>query len=225
MTLLLSISLTGVKAQDKPELSLETDVVSQYVWRGQLLGSCSLQPTLSAGWKGFSLSAWGSVGLSDREDFTEIDLTAQYSVGNLSLGIVDYWSDEDNNRYFHYNSHSTYHAFEGFIGYDFGVLSASWQTMFAGADGVNNKGERAYSSYFELNVPFSVEGFYCNVSAGAVPYATTYYDTNKFNITKTSLRVSRDLRLNEHFALPVFGEVIANPHSQKAWFVFGFSIR
>ena len=225
LMILLCGAAIDSKAQDKPELTLETDVVSQYVWRGLELGSCSLQPTVGISWKGFSLSAWGSVGLTDRDDCTEIDVTAQYSTGNLSLGIVDYWNDEDDNRYFHYNSHSTYHAFEGFIAYDFGILNASWQTMFAGNDGVNNSGKRAYSSYFEVNVPFNLSGFNCDLSVGAVPYATTYYETDKFNVTRASLRVTKEIKLNDHFTVPVFGEIATNPHSQKAWFVFGFTIQ
>ena len=51
-------------AQDKVETSMGADIVSQYYWRGQDLGAVSLQPTLGIGYKGFSLTAWGSVGLS-----------------------------------------------------------------------------------------------------------------------------------------------------------------
>ena len=45
-------------------LTIGADLVSQYIWRGQNLGDFSLQPTLGVGYKGISLSAWGSVGIS-----------------------------------------------------------------------------------------------------------------------------------------------------------------
>ena len=72
-------------------LSLSADVVSQYVWRGLECGSASLQPTLGLDYKGFSVSAWGSVGLVDTSDAKELDLTASYTIGGLNLGITDYW--------------------------------------------------------------------------------------------------------------------------------------
>lgn len=54
-------------AQDEVETSIGADIVSQYYWRGQDLGAVSLQPTLGIGYKGLSLTAWGSVGLSQRK--------------------------------------------------------------------------------------------------------------------------------------------------------------
>ena len=51
------------KAQDKVEASVGADIVSGYIWRGQDLGGVSLQPSASIAYKGFSLEAWGSVGI------------------------------------------------------------------------------------------------------------------------------------------------------------------
>ena len=54
----------AASAQDKVETTIAADVVNQYYWRGQSLGEVSLQPTLGIGYKGLSLTAWGSVGIS-----------------------------------------------------------------------------------------------------------------------------------------------------------------
>ena len=213
------------KAQDRPEFTVEADIISRYIWRGMELGKVSLQPTLGIAWKGFSLSAYGNAGLVDKDDCAEIDLTAQYSTGNLSLGIVDYWSDDFEDCYFYYNSHGTAHSFEAFVSYDFGLLNASWQTFFAGNDGVNKSGNRAYSSYLELTAPFEAAGCQCELSLGAVPYATTYYDTNGFSVIKTSLRVAREINITDRFSLPIFSEVVANPRTQKAYLLFGLTLR
>ena len=67
-----------VAEEDKLELTVAADFVSQYYWRGQDLGDFSLQPTLGVAWKGLSLTAWGSVGISDFSDTKEFDLTAAY---------------------------------------------------------------------------------------------------------------------------------------------------
>ncbi|MBQ2589408.1 MAG: hypothetical protein II576_09175, partial [Prevotella sp.] len=74
---------TNIHAQDKVETTVAADIVSQYIWRGQDLGNVSLQPTLGVAYKGFSLSAWGSVGLADAKDTKEFDLTLGYATGGF----------------------------------------------------------------------------------------------------------------------------------------------
>ena len=78
----------AASAQDEVETTIAADVVSQYIWRGQDLGNVSLQPTLGIGYKGFSLTGWGSVGLSKWDDTKEFDLTAAYSTGVLPLVLL-----------------------------------------------------------------------------------------------------------------------------------------
>ena len=110
----LVMSMTAI-AQDKIETTIGTDIVSQYIWRGQDLGSVSVQPTLGIGYKGLSLSAWGNVGLSDPADTKELDLTLGYATGGFNIGITDYWTNDGGDpaaRYFRYNAHGTNHVFE-----------------------------------------------------------------------------------------------------------------
>ena len=214
-----------VSAQDTLETSLKTDVVSQYIWRGNDLGHVSVQPELALSWKGLSLGAWGSVGLSHADDSRELDLTLAYETGNLSLGIVDYWSDSDDPRYFYYKVPGTGHSFEGFVGYDFGPLAVSWQTVFAGNDHREDDGKRAYSSYFEVTAPFQFASCEWQAAAGFVPWETAYYDTTGFALTNLSLRATKDIKVTDTFLLPIFGELVANPHSQHFYFVAGVTLR
>ncbi len=214
----------AIKAQDKVEVQLCADLVTQYIWRGLQLGHASIQPTLAVGWKGLSLEAWGSVGITDSKDLYEIDLMAAYSTGGLSLGIRDFWSGISSERYFYYNTHGTNHVFEAFVSYDFGVVKTSWQTSFAGYDGVNRSGKRAYSSYFEASAPFKLATCDWEATVGAVPYATTYYNTNGFAVTDVSLRATKDIKITDKFSVPIFGQIAANPCSQKAYFIFGFTL-
>ncbi len=216
---------TGMKAQDKVEATVGTDVVSQYIWRGQDLGDVSLQPTLGLAYKGFSLSAWGSVGLSETNDTKEFDLTLSYTVGGFHVGITDYWFNSPNEKYFKYSAHDTSHVFEANIGYDFGVVSLDWYTNFAGNDGVTEDGDRAYSSYVELNAPFTLAGLDWNATVGAVPYATSFYsDAGGFAVTNIGVTATKEVKITDHFALPVFAGIHANPSTEKAYFTFGFSL-
>ena len=214
-------------AQDEIETTISGDIVSRYIWRGQDLGNVSLQPTLGVGYKGLSLTAWGSVGLTDASDTKEFDLTLAYTIGGLNIGVTDYWLNEGldpKNRYFKYDAHETNHVFEANIGYDFGFASLQWFTNFAGNDGVNKDGKRAYSSYAEVAVPFKLVTVDWTAAAGVVPYATDYYGTTGFAVTNLTLRADKEIKVTDSFSIPVFGQVTANPCSQKAYLVLGLTL-
>ena len=222
----LVMSMTAF-AQDEIETTISGDIVSSYIWRGQDLGSTSIQPTLGIDYKGLSLTAWGSYGLTDPADTKEFDLTLGYSVGGFNIGITDYWLNaggDPENRYFRYNAHSTNHVFEANIGYDFGVASLQWYTNFAGNDGVNNDGKRAYSSYVEANIPFKLGSVDWTATAGVVPFATDYYGTTEFAVTNLSLRADKEIKVTDSFSIPIFGQVTANPYTKKAYLVLGLTL-
>lgn len=219
------LSVVAAKAQTAVETTIQADVVSQYIWRGQDLGSTSLQPTLGISYKGFSLSAWGNIGLSEPNDTKEFDLTAAYSAGNFNVGITDYWFNSPYEKYLAYKAHATSHIFEANVGYDFGPLSLQWYTNFGGNDGTNKDGKRAYSSYFELSAPFEFANCSWNATVGAVPYATSSYTkANGFAVTNVALKACKDIKITDTFSLPVFASVIANPSTQKAYFVVGLTL-
>ena len=218
------MSLTA-SAQDQVETSIGADFVNQYYWRGQDLGAVSVQPGVGIAYKGFSLSAWGSVGLSDKDDTKEFDLTAAYSIGGFNIGVTDYWFNSPNEKYFEYASHKTSHVFEANVGYDFGPVAFQWYTNFAGHDGVNKDGDRAYSSYCELSAPFKLGGCDWSATVGAVPYKTSFYSkANGFAVTNIALKATKDIQVTKSFAVPVFAQVAANPSTQKAYLVFGFTL-
>ena len=215
-------------AQDEIETTISGDVVSSYIWRGQDLGSAAVQPTLGVGYKGLSLAAWGSYGIANPADTKEFDLTLGYSIGGFNIGVTDYWFDaglDPDGRYFKYDAHGTNHVFEANIGYDFGFASVQWFTNFAGNDGANKDGKRAYSSYAEIVVPFTLATVDWTATAGAVPFATDFYGTTGFAVTNLSLKATKDIKVTDSFSIPVFGQVVGNPCSQKAYLVFGFTLQ
>ena len=228
-TVALSVTaLVPAKAQDKVEASIGADFVSRYIWRGQVLGDVSFQPTLGLGWKGLSLSAWGSVGISNPADTKEFDLTLSYTIGGFNIGVTDYWFDtglDPLKRYFMYRSDCTNHVFEANIGYDFGFAAIQWYTNFAGNDGVNPAGKRAFSSYLELSTPFTLGGVDWSAAVGVVPFATDFYGTEKFALVNLSLTASKEIAVTDTFSIPVFAQVAANPYTREAFFVIGFTLQ
>ena len=228
ITAILSAAAVTAKAQDTLETTIGTDVVSQYVWRGQDLGGVSVQPTLGLAYKGLSLSAWGSAGLSNPADTREFDLTLAYTVGGFNIGVTDYWFNaglDPLNRYFAYAADCTNHVFEANVGYDFGFASLQWYTNFAGNDGLTPAEKRAYSSYVEVSVPFVLGGVDWTATAGAVPFATDFYGVEGFGVVNVALTASKDIRITDSFSIPAFAQVAANPYSRNAFFVFGITLQ
>ena len=217
-------------AQDEVEATISGDIVSQYIWRGQDLGNAAIQPTLGIAYKGLSLSAWGSYGIANSEDTKELDLTLTYTIGGFNIGITDYWTNDGGDpdaRYLKYEAHSTNHVFEANVGYDFGFASLQWYTNFAGDDGLNKNGKRAYSSYLEAIVPFKLATVDWTATAGVVPYATDYYNewTSGFSVTNVALKASKDIKITDTFSVPIFAELSANPRTQKAYLVLGLTLQ
>ena len=119
------------------------------------------------------------------------------------------------------------------MGYDFGWAALNWFTNFAGYDGRTSGGRRAYSSYLSVNVPFTLGGIDWNVEAGAVPWATDYYNVTDeedgsgaggFEVSEVSLLATKELQVTSSFKLPLFAQVIWNPATEGAYFVFGLSV-
>lgn len=210
-------------AQETPEASVSVDLVSGYLWRGQDLGNVSIQPSVGVSYKGFSLSGWGSVGL-DKEDTKEFDLTLGYATGGFSISVTDYWFD-GGAGYFHYSAHNTTHVFEAQVGYDFGPVALNWFTNFAGDDGVNKDGDRAYSSYLSVAAPFRLGGLEWTAEVGATPWATTFYNdgANGFEVCDISLGVAKEVKVSDSFSLPVFAKATWNPATEGAYFAVGMT--
>jgi uncharacterized protein (TIGR02001 family) len=93
---IILILMTAAGAEEeKPTMDATVSVLSQYVWRGQeqTKGSAVVQPSLTAGYKGFSVNLWGNIDTDpySRTDasysstWTETDLTISYS---RSFGVL-----------------------------------------------------------------------------------------------------------------------------------------
>jgi hypothetical protein len=106
-----SISPAMAEEEDKPTATLYVDFLTQYVWRGYALSDDAkgmvIQPSMTFGYKGFSLNLWGNLDTNDRnpvdpEDgvaWNETDFTFSYSrelLPNLTgnVGVIYYALDK-----------------------------------------------------------------------------------------------------------------------------------
>lgn len=227
---------TAVKAQDKLEAHAKADFVSSYIWRGADQGhGFAVQPSLTLGWQGFTLNAWGSTPMSDfaeKNTPKEFDINLGYAIGGLSLTVTDYWWGGKQNPYGWYgstgydNDVNNGHHFEGTVAYNFGEkvpLTLSWSTWFAGADAVNKDGDRLYSTYisaaYNISLPADVT---LTPAIGFTPWKGYYHE--KAGVTDISLKASKDVKVTENFSIPVFVQAIASPVYDKTNVVAGFSL-
>jgi hypothetical protein len=94
-------------------LSLGSDFVSRYIWRGINLGgsSPSIQPYLefgiASGDHAFAIGAWGAYSLSGTQTGQEADLYVSYSFRDMiSISLTDYFFPDETAAkydYFNYN--------------------------------------------------------------------------------------------------------------------------
>ncbi|MDR3137777.1 MAG: hypothetical protein LBT73_02720 [Tannerellaceae bacterium] len=230
------------------EVSLGADAVSSYVWRGTFCGGAAVQPALSLSYGGFSVGAWGSVDIAS-VGAKELDLSLGYSIGNLSLGITDYWWNGEDSPYGYYKyvsgkDFATGHLFEGTIGYSIGNFSASWSTFFLGdktpdldKDGgfqydENDKlkMKEQFSTFIEASYAFDIKGITFTPSIGIVPWASQYHkshedpkDDRSFTLATISFTASKELKVTESFSVPVFTQLVFAPEQDNAFLVFGVS--
>lgn len=218
------------RAQDKVKPITELELASAYIWRGQNLGGISIQPNVGLAYKNFSLSAFGSIGI-DQKDTKELNFTLGYDNEKFSFSVTDYWVDRTVNEVgesvpqkFFTRGH-TNHVFGAQIGYDFGVVAIDWYTNFAGADGKTLSGKRAYSSYCAVASPFTAMGVDLTAEVGMVPWATDYYNgyTKRFAVTEVSLLAEKSVAVTERFSLPLFTKLIVNPCMEDVYLTVGLS--
>lgn len=220
----------GEVSHDKLEVEMEINMMTKYMWRGCDKGGITFKPEVMLSWKGLSLTVEGGKGI-DKEDEIELDLELDYEFPfGLNVGIIDYWDyDEDiDGKYFYFKKDSP-HRWEANIGYSNDLFSIQAYSIFAGNDYKHN-GDRAYSTYFELTVPFKLSGFDWKAKLGFTPaesagshHAGENLYADKAAFVMASVRATKELHF-KNFHLPVYGELHTNPYTKKAMFVGGVTL-
>jgi hypothetical protein len=222
LVMVFALCATAASAQ----FSVGTDIVSSYVWRGfkqdlsttAPLQSPNFQPYVSYTTGKLTLGSWGSSSFTGT--VKEVDLYATYAFSSaFALTLTDYnWGFTQS--YFNYGS-GTDHIFEATLAYtgpESMPLSASLNTMFAGAD-KTSAGKQAFSTYVELGYQLAANA---KVFAGGAPLNTPMY--GGAGVTNVGIKVSKALELSDKFSLPVYGVAGANPSTGDAFLVVGLTL-
>ncbi len=225
--LILSIGFTGIlipfqdiKAQEKDKsspFSVNIDFYSSYVWRGTLYSGPSVQPSLSWQYQGFTIGGWASQDFAGT--YNEADLYAAYRFNfGLSLGITDYYYP--GLRYFDFSDTTGSHAYEINLGYTTGKLSLAANYVLNKAGGAGSAGG---DTYIELKYDFKYIGLFAGVGNGWLTIEDPGRN-DEFGIVNIGARLSREIKINDKFSIPITSSVIWNPQAEQFFIVAGFSL-
>lgn len=200
--------------KSKGNLSLATDLVSSYVWRGTSLAGVSLQPTIGFDIAGFSVSAWGSTDFNyGSSGYSELDFTIGYSNWGASLSLTDYcWTNALGN-FDYFGAYTNNHYLEIGVGFNFGEyfekvpISISVNTMLYGAT-------TTFPTYISIAYTYPVKGIVdLNAEVGAAIEKTGgFYSPNAgFSVTNVSLGASRVFDIKGKVDIVLKADLICNP--------------
>jgi hypothetical protein len=198
----LLLSASSIQAQT----SLGADYVSAYIWRGAQLDASAVQPYIEYTTGNLTIGTWGSYSTSAL-NLQEVDFYFSYALGDLSVGITDYYIPE--NDIFDLD---TDHVVEANLGYSLGDISVSANYTFAGAtDG---------DTYVELG--YSGTEFDVFAGLGNNAYVTNF--NGDVGLVNFGFSTSKEIEITEKFSLPIYGSLIVNPESRIGYLVFGISL-
>ncbi|MDE5683288.1 MAG: hypothetical protein K2I39_03655 [Muribaculaceae bacterium] len=221
-------------AQKKPEVYIQTDLTSAYLWRGEKIAGVSIQPSVGLKWRGLHFYVWANEQLSPPSDEPlthEIDLVLKYSVTSaLEVGLRNVYLNTRGAGFFSYGSIP--HAANGldmFIAYDFRYVKLEWNTSIAGYDGYNHSGKRAYGSYFTVSAPFSFARLDWEGRLGIVPYYCSRYTddvSGGFHVNMCALEASHTFAFPKSaIDLTPYTQFMLNPSARTAYFEVGARFR
>ena len=233
--LFLPFTVWAEEENDKRSFSVNADVVSTYVWRGSYQAGTSIQPCMDFNIGRFSAGVWGSVDVAGF-GYKEVDLSVSYSLKNVTIGLIDYWvAGEVNYNYLDF-SRSTLHLLDAWLTFSFNrvPLTIGWYTIVAGDEHYtmydkNGKMKKTFPTYLEASYTFPVKEVSIETSIGVSPWKSgTMYNrtdeggrTDGFAVINLSLKASRDIQITDHYAIPVFGQLILNPAKEDLFLLFG----
>jgi hypothetical protein len=215
------VGSTFASADDSPSVTLSSDFMSKYVWRGQLLvDDWVAQPAVSVGYKGFTASIWSNLCLTDevdaRDEFTEFDYSLDYTalipgqeLLSFSVGTI----------YYRFPNQVYDPTLEVYAGLSAALpLSPAVKVFYDVGDSID--ADHIEGNYIQFSIGHTIEKIqkwtddcFCNLCLGAsVGYATAGYNKGYFGVDDGAFN---DLTLS--VALPItLGKLTIKPQAGYA---------
>lgn len=236
-----------------PEILFGADLMSRYIWRGIDFGnSPAIQPNFAFSWKGFSVGAWGSYGITQQTmqmndttfvnlgNYAETDFFISYTYKWFTVMFFDFFlpngmNPNTDNNYYDLKKATTGHTIEGsliFNGPEKFPLQLMVGTLLWGADknkdtlGVVGLGDKNnFSTYIEASYPFEISKLKMSLKpfVGASLKESSWYG-EKAGVINLGFTAKKEIPITSAYALPVQFSVITNPVYKSMFLVFGISI-
>lgn len=209
------------ESASKFEASVGADLVSSYIWRGQLLGAASVQPYIGISYAGFSLGVWGTTSFDGSS--TEIDWTLSYEVAGFYAGLATYY---DTGEFFDWKSDASTNLLEANLSYTLPEsfpLTISANTILTGVLDKTEDDKQNYSTYAELSYPFSVSVVDMSVAVGMVVGESVLYETDGFSIYNITVGASKSIKITDDYSMALFSSITLNPATEGTYILFGVS--
>jgi uncharacterized protein (TIGR02001 family) len=178
------------ETEDKIAFSLTSDFYSKYIWRGQLINDDFVfQPSISAGYKGFTANVWGNVDLTDYHnnsgEFTEYDLTLDYrnkfsedSKVGYSVGVIHY----------HFPSASATDTIEFYWGFNFDVPLKPAVKIYHGLGNENGTYVNFSLGHTLENIATFSKDCYCDLQLGtSLGWSNSTYNKDYWGVDESRL--------------------------------------
>jgi hypothetical protein len=215
--------LVAQTSEPASPFKVTADLVSHYVWRGSMATGSptpNFRPTLAFTKGNFEIGVWGSTDFVG--SYKEVDPYVSVTAEHLKLIFTDYNWNFNKADYFNYKNNVTGHRFEGTIGFtgtETLPVSISWNTMVYGLDKKSGDSTKlAYSTYIELGYSKGAASFFFGFTPWAGyynNYGVTAFDPGagkkNFSIVNIGASVTKALKINETFSLPLKATLVINP--------------
>jgi len=215
--------------------------------------SPSIQPSIAIGYKNLEIGVWAAYSTGGVHASQELDLYVDYTFIDDMFTVIftDYYfpSDTAKYNYFSYDDKTghigeiglmyngtkripvTFSAYVNVFGNDAPRLGDNFNdtTTF------NMKTSIQYSNYFELGYNSSISDVDINIFMGFTftkPKAkntdTGFIGESGFygkdaGIVNIGISVEKEIKITDHYSLPINAALITNPMSEKVFLVFGIS--
>jgi hypothetical protein len=187
-------------AQDNVAVSIGADLVTDYVWRGQVRNEDgAFQPWVNVGVSGFALTLWGSVDLDDQPndaqwEFTELDLTGSYTIPvasyELEVGAV----------YYDYSNTDRESTFEVFGAFTFtGVIFEPYVSLSYDLDEIEGFYARLGGSYGQELETFTWAAD-LSLGVGSSDYNEGYFGVDDMALNDLLAKVTVTVPFSEAFS-------------------------
>ncbi len=246
IAMLILVSADTICAQGKVSADAGADFVSRYVWRGMDIGATpSIQPWAALGVSGFELGFWGAYALSNNtsgNDESDIWLSYTYSAPSgysITAIATDFYYPNGGAEFFNFNNHDATAIVQDTLGEDvvvsdagahlieLGLTIAGPESMpFSISGYMNIHNDAGNNTYFQADysTTFGETGmsFFLGATGGSEDNPG-YYGADGFALINVGFTASKEIKITDDYALPIFVTYAVNPEQEATNVVFGLS--